>query len=214
MFRPDFIGTQHDNKKQMKKITTPLSDDVLKTLKAGDEVLLSGTIYTARDAAHKRLSNHLLLTTDQLPLILKGAVIYYTGPTPEKPGKIIGSCGPTSSYRMDRYTAILLKNGLKATIGKGPRSEEVKKAMEKHKAVYFAAPGGTGALLSKCVKRSEIIAYPELGCEAVRKLEVENFPLIVINDIKGRDFYNSTTYITDCNVGARVFPKGTSRKFA
>ena len=178
----------------MKKITTPLTDYVLKTLKAGDEVLLSGTIYTARDAAHKRLLS-CLSPVACFPFLLKGAIIYYTGPTPAKPGKAIGSCGPTSSYRMDKYLPQLLKCGLKATIGKGPRSEEAKKAMKKYKAVYFAATGGAGALLSKCVKKSKIIAYPELGCEAVRKLEVENFPLIVINDTRGADFYEIVSHI-------------------
>ncbi len=169
----------------MKKLNTPLTNDVLKTLKAGDEVLLSGVIFAARDAAHKKMA----AASPKFPFCLNGAVIYYTGPTPEKPGLQIGSCGPTSSYRIDKYTPLMLEHGLKATIGKGPRSEEVKKAMKKSEAVYFAATGGAGALLSKRVVKSKVIAYGELGCEAVRKLEVVDFPLVVINDIYGGDFY-------------------------
>lgn len=168
----------------MKKIRTPLTEDVLKKLKAGDGVLLCGTIFTARDEAHKRL-----IKLKKLPFDIKGAVIYYTGPTPAKPGQIIGSCGPTSSYRMDKYTPELLKSGLKAAIGKGCRSKETVSALKKYKAVYFAAAGGVGALLSKCVKKSEIIAFADLGCEAVYKLDVKDFPLIVINDIYGNDLY-------------------------
>ncbi|OQA90852.1 MAG: Fumarate hydratase class I, anaerobic [Elusimicrobia bacterium ADurb.Bin231] len=180
----------------MKKITTPLSDKLLKNLKTGDEVLLSGIIFTARDAAHKRLMHCIAKTDCAAPCdlskfvsLLKGSVIYYTGPSPEKPGSVIGSCGPTSSYRMDSYLSVLLKYGVKATIGKGPRSEEAKNSMKKYRAVYFAATGGAGALLSKCVKKSEIIACKDLGCEAIRKLEVKDLPLIVINDIYGGDFY-------------------------
>ncbi|MFH0947811.1 MAG: Fe-S-containing hydro-lyase [Elusimicrobiota bacterium] len=172
----------------MIKIKTPLIDDVLSKLKSGDEILLSGIIFTARDAAHKLLFE-LLHCNRKLPFDLEGAVIYYTGPTPKKPNQIIGSCGPTSSYRMDKYTQELLEHGLKATVGKGCRSKEVVAAMKKYKAVYFAATGGVGALLSKCVKKSEIIAFPDLGCEAVYKLEVEKFPLIVVNDIYGNDLY-------------------------
>ncbi len=170
------------------KIKTPLTEDVLKKLKAGDEVLLCGTIFTARDEAHKRLLE-LLRRNKKLPFDIKGAVIYYTGPTPAKPGQIIGSCGPTSSYRMDKYTPELLKRGLKATIGKGCRSKGIVAAMKKYKAVYFAATGGVGALISQCVKKSEIIAFADLGCEAVYRLEVKDFPLIVINDIYGNDLY-------------------------
>ncbi|OGS45359.1 MAG: fumarate hydratase [Elusimicrobia bacterium RIFOXYD2_FULL_34_15] len=171
----------------MKRIQTPLTEKIIKTLKSGDEVLLSGIIYTARDAAHKRLISNL----KKLPFEIKGSVIYYTGPTPAKPGQVIGSCGPTSSYRMDKYTSELLKQGLKATIGKGKRSKEVIDAMKKYKGIYFAATGGIGALLSKCVKKAEIIAFSDLGCEAIYKLEVENMPLIVINDIKGNDLYEN-----------------------
>ena len=172
----------------MKKLRAPLTEDILKKLTAGDEVLLCGTIFTARDAAHKRLLE-LLRRNKKLPFDIKGSVIYYTGPTPTKPGQIIGSCGPTSSYRMDKYTPELLKRGLKAAIGKGCRSKEIVSALKKYKAVYFAATGGVGALISKCVKKSEIIAFADLGCEAVHKLEVENFPLVVINDIYGNDLY-------------------------
>ena len=172
----------------MIKIRTPLLSDVVKKLKSGDEVLLNGIIYTARDEAHKLLFE-LLCCGKKLPFDLKGAVIYYTGPTPESGNYVIGSCGPTSSYRMDKYTPELLKCGLKATIGKGQRCKEVVAAMQKYKAVYFAATGGAGALLSKCVKKSEVVAFSDLGCEAVRRLEVEEFPLIVINDIYGNDLY-------------------------
>ena len=172
----------------MIKINSPLTNDVVKKLKIGDEVLLSGTVYTARDQAHKRLTV-LLSNKNKLPFDLKGTVIYYTGPTPTKPGQVIGSCGPTSSYRMDKYTPELLKLGLKATIGKGRRAKEVVAAMKKYKAVYFAATGGAGALISKCVKSSKVVAFPELGCEAIYKLEVKDFPLIVINDIHGNDLY-------------------------
>ncbi len=172
----------------MIKIKTPLTEDVLKKLKAGDEVLLSGTIFTARDEAHKRLLE-LLRRNKKLPFDIKGAVIYYTGPTPAKPGQIIGSCGPTSSYRMDKYTPELLKRGLKATVGKGMRSKEIVAAMKKYKAVYFAATGGVGALISQCVKKSEIIAFSDLGCEEVHRLDVKDFPLVVINDIYGNDLY-------------------------
>lgn len=173
------------------KIKTPLTEDVLKKLKTGDEVLLSGTIFTARDEAHKRLLE-LLRRNKKLPFDIKGSVIYYTGPTPAKPGQIISSCGPTSSYRMDKYTPELLKRGLKATVGKGRRSKEIVAALKKHKAVYFAATGGVGALISKCVKKSEIIAFADLGCEAVYRLIVKDFPLIVINDIYGNDLYQNT----------------------
>ncbi|MFH1541202.1 MAG: Fe-S-containing hydro-lyase [Elusimicrobiota bacterium] len=173
----------------MIKIKTPLTENILEKLKIGDEILLSGTIFTARDAAHKRLSE-LLHSNKKLPFDIKGAVIYYTGSTPAKPEQVIGSCGPTSSYRMDKYTPKLLEHGLKATIGKGSRSKEIIASMKKHKAVYFAATGGVGALISKCVKKSEIIAFPDLGCEAIHRLNIKDFPLIVANDIYGNDLYN------------------------
>ena len=185
------------------KIKAPLTEDVLKKLRAGDEVLLCGTIFTARDEAHKRI-----IKIKKLPFDIKGAVIYYTGPTPAKPGQIIGSCGPTSSYRMDKYTPELLKRGLKATVGKGRRSKEIVAAMKKYKAVYFAATGGVGALISKCVKKSEIIVFPDLGCEAVYRLEVKDFPLVVINDIYGNDLYQK---IVDPALPVK-WCKGTGKK--
>lgn len=173
----------------MKKIiTTPLTDEVVERLKIGDQVYISGTIYTARDAAHKRLVE-LIQGGEKLPLDLDGQIIFYAGPSPTKPGAAIGSIGPTTSYRMDAYTPILLKNGLKGMIGKGSRSKEVVNAMVQYKSVYFAAIGGAAALAAQRVKKSEIIAYPELGAEAIRKLEVEDFPVTVVNDIRGGDLY-------------------------
>lgn len=173
---------------EVKKISTPLSDDVIKSLKSGDRVLLSGKIYTARDAAHKRLVE-LLDRGEKLPFDIKGQVIYYVGPAPAKPGYVIGSAGPTTSYRMDAYTPKLLSVGLKGMIGKGMRNDEVKKAIKKYKAIYFAAIGGLGALLSKKIKSAKVIAYDDLGPEAIREIEVEDFPLIVINDCYGNDLY-------------------------
>ncbi|WP_281951010.1 Fe-S-containing hydro-lyase [Nitrosophilus kaiyonis] len=170
------------------RLKTPLTDEDVEKLKAGDIVYLSGTIYTARDAAHKRLVD-LILNGEELPFDLKGAVIYFVGPTPPKPGEPIGSAGPTTSYRMDSYSPILIEHGLKGMIGKGKRSQEVKEACKKYKAVYFGATGGAGALLSERIKSAEIIAYPELGPEAIRKLEVEDFPVVVVNDIYGNDLY-------------------------
>ncbi len=171
-----------------KKITPPLTEENLNSLKAGDNVLISGTIYTGRDAAHKRLCD-LLKQGKELPFDVKGQIIYFVGPTPPKPGHVIGSAGPTTSYRMDAYSPLLIEQGLKGMIGKGSRSQEVKNAMKKYKAVYFAAIGGAGALISKCIKKAEIIAYEDLGPEAIRKLEVENFPAVVVNDIFGNDLY-------------------------
>ena len=170
------------------RLKTPLTDEDVEKLKAGDIVYLSGTIYTARDAAHKRLVD-LILNGEELPFDLKGAVIYFVGPTPPKPGEPIGSAGPTTSYRMDSYSPILIEHGLKGMIGKGKRSQEVKEACKKYKAVYFGATGGAGALLSERIKSAEIIAYPELGPEAIRKLEVEDFPVVVVNDTYGNDLY-------------------------
>lgn len=169
-------------------ITCPLDPKVVEKLKAGDQVLISGTIYTARDAAHKRLVA-ALDKGEKLPLDLNGQTIYYMGPTPARPGQVIGSAGPTTSGRMDIYTPRLLAAGLKGMIGKGSRSEAVREAIRKHKAVYFAAVGGAGALISKSIKRVETVAYEDLGPEAIRRLEVENFPAIVINDIYGNDLY-------------------------
>ena len=174
----------------MKKvfINTPLTDEVIAGLKTGDEVYISGTIYTARDASHKRIVEDMH-HNQKLPFDVNNQIIYYSGPTPARPGYIIGSTGPTTSGRMDIYAVQLLAAGLKGMIGKGHRSDTVKEAIRKHKAVYFAAIGGTAALISQCIKKSEVIAYPELGTEAIHKLEVENFPVIVINDIHGGDLY-------------------------
>ncbi|WP_066635607.1 Fe-S-containing hydro-lyase [Desulfolucanica intricata] len=173
----------------MKKIFTPLDDEVVERLRSGQQVLLYGKIYTARDAAHKRLIE-LINQGKDLPFNPMGQIIYYVGPAPAKPGQVIGPAGPTTSGRMDTYTPALLARGLKGTIGKGLRSSEVIKAMQEYKAVYFAAVGGAAALISKCIKQSNLIAYPELGPEAVYELEVENFPLIVVNDAYGGDLYS------------------------
>ena len=170
------------------RLTTPLTDEDVTQLKAGDIVYLSGTLYTARDAAHKRLVD-LIESGQELPFDLKGAVIYYVGPTPPKPGDVIGSAGPTTSYRMDSYAPILIEHGLKGMIGKGKRNDAVKEACKKHKAVYFGAVGGAGALLAKRIKEAEVIAYPELGPEAVRRIVVEDFPVVVVNDTYGNDLY-------------------------
>ena len=153
-------------------------------LRAGDTVLLSGTVYTARDAAHARLCK-MIDAGEQPPFALDGAVIYYAGPTPARDGAVIGSCGPTTSSRMDKFTPTLIENGLLGMIGKGKRSPDVVKAMKSRGAVYFCAIGGAGALAAKCIKKAEVIAFDELGCEAVRKLEVEDFPLIVGIDADG-----------------------------
>ncbi len=169
-------------------IRTPLTDQVLAELKAGDKVLISGTIYVARDAAHKRMVE-ALDRGESLPFNPEGQIIYYMGPAPARPGQPIGSAGPTTSYRMDPYAPRLKEVGLKGMIGKGNRSQVVKDAMKKFRAVYFAATGGAGALIAKSVKKADVIAYADLGAEALRKLEVENFPAIVINDIYGGDAY-------------------------
>ena len=169
-------------------LTTPLTDEDIEKLKCGDVVNLSGTIYTARDAAHKRLVD-LINEGKELPFELKGSVIYFVGPTPPKPGDPIGSAGPTTSYRMDSYSPTLLKHGSKGMIGKGKRNQEVRDACKKYKGVYFGATGGAGALLGKQIKSAEVIAYPELGPEAIRKLEVDGFPVTVVNDMYGCDLY-------------------------
>jgi len=170
------------------KISPPLTDEIVTMLKAGDRVIITGVIYTGRDMAHKFLvEGHK--KGEKPPFDLKGQILYYTGPTPAPPGKPIGSAGPTTSYRMDTYTPYLLELGLKGMIGKGPRGQGVKDAIKKHKAVYFAAIGGAGALISKAIRKAEVIAYPELGTEAVMRLEVENFPAVVVNDIYGGDLY-------------------------
>ncbi|ACO84334.1 putative hydro-lyase, Fe-S type, tartrate/fumarate subfamily, beta region [Clostridium botulinum] len=170
------------------KINTPLTEDKIKSLKAGDMVLITGTIYTARDAAHKRLIDALEKGRN-LPFEVKNSIIYYVGPTPAKPGMEIGAAGPTTSYRMDTYTPKLLNLGLKGMIGKGKRSKEVIESIVKNKAVYFGAIGGAAALISKSIKKSEVIAYEDLDSEAIRKLEVEDLPVTVIIDSKGNNLY-------------------------
>ncbi|MCX6004123.1 MAG: Fe-S-containing hydro-lyase [Chloroflexi bacterium] len=170
------------------KIKAPLDEKTVEKLKAGEQVFITGVIYTARDAAHKRLVE-ALDKGEKLPLDIKNQVIYYMGPAPAKPGHAIGSAGPTTSGRMDSYAPRLMAEGLKGMIGKGDRSQAVKDAMKKYKAVYFAAIGGAGALISKSIKKAEIIAYDDLGAEAIRRLEVEDFPATVINDIYGGDLY-------------------------
>jgi len=170
------------------RLKTPLSNTDVEKLKAGDKVLLNGVIYTGRDAAHKRLFD-LLQGGKPLPIDLKGQVIYYVGPAPAKPGQAIGSAGPTTSGRMDAYSPKLMETGLKGMIGKGMRRKEVVEAMKKYKAVYFAATGGAGALLAKAIKKAQVVAYEDLGPEAISRLEVEDFPVIVVNDTKGNDLY-------------------------
>ncbi|HON58617.1 MAG TPA: Fe-S-containing hydro-lyase [Smithella sp.] len=173
-----------------KKIKTPLTKEVITSLHAGDMVLLSGEIYTARDVAH-RLLYESLLKGEELPIDLSLAVIFYAAPTPTPPGKIIGSIGPTTSYRMDFFTPKLIESGLRAMIGKGNRAPEVVEAIKNYKAVYFGAIGGIAALISKCIKNVEMVAYENLGPEAIRKLTVIDFPLIVVNDSEGGDLYSS-----------------------
>ena len=170
------------------ELSTPLSDQDVENLEIGDTVLVNGIIYTARDAAHKRLID-LLEAGQPLPMDLKGQIIFYVGPSPARPGRVIGAAGPTTSYRMDPYAPQLLGLGLKAMIGKGKRSPEVIAAMIAHKAVYLGAIGGAGALISQSIKAAEIIAYEDLGPEAIRRLVVENLPTIVINDCRGNDLY-------------------------
>lgn len=171
-------------------IKTPITREDVRKLKAGDSCLISGVIYTARDAAHKRLCE-LVAKGEELPLDIKDSVIYFVGPTPAKPGQAIGSAGPTTSYRMDAYSPILIGEGQTGMIGKGKRGPEVIAAMKEHGAVYFGAIGGCGALLSKCIKKAEIIAYEDLGAEAIRRLEVEDFPVIVVIDSEGNNLYES-----------------------
>lgn len=170
------------------RIKTPLDEKTVETLKAGDQVLISGVIYTARDAAHKRLVE-ALAKGEKLPFDINNQVVYYMGPSPAKPGFAIGAAGPTTSGRMDSYAPQLMAEGLKGMIGKGDRTRAVKDAMKQYKAVYLAAIGGAGALISKTIKEAEVIAYDELGAEAIRRLEVEDFPATVINDIYGGDLY-------------------------
>ena len=171
-----------------KKIALPLTDRTLDELRAGDDVLLSGVMYVARDTAHKRIIE-ALEQGKPLPFDVIGQTVYYMGPSPAKPGQVIGAAGPTTSGRMDVYAPRLIAEGLKGMIGKGMRSKPVKDAMKKHRAVYFAAIGGAGALISKSIKKSEVVAYGELGAEAVLRIEVADFPAIVVNDIYGGDLY-------------------------
>ena len=172
------------------RITAPLTHEAAKKLNAGDSCLISGVIYTARDAAHKRLCE-LIDAGKPLPIDLNESVIYFVGPTPAKPGQAIGSAGPTTSYRMDAYSPRLIAKGQTGMIGKGKRGPEVIAAMKQHGAVYFGAIGGCGALLSKCIKRAEVVCYEDLGAEAIRRLEVEDFPAIVIIDSEGNNLYES-----------------------
>jgi fumarate hydratase subunit beta len=170
------------------RIETPVSDETIEKLRTGDRVFITGYLYTGRDSAHKKLIE-LVKEGKDLPLDIKGQFIYYVGPTPARPGKPIGSAGPTTSYRMDSFAPTLHSMGLKGTIGKGSRNEEVKEALKKYKAVYLAAVGGAGALISKSIESAEVIAYPELGPEAIRRVKVKDFPCIVINDMYGGDLY-------------------------
>ncbi|MBR6570452.1 MAG: Fe-S-containing hydro-lyase [Clostridia bacterium] len=172
------------------RIQTPLTREKVRQLKAGDSCLITGTIYTARDAAHKRLCE-LVAQDKPLPMEIENAIIYFVGPTPAKPGQAIGSAGPTTSYRMDAYSPALIAIGQTGMIGKGKRSAEVVSAMKEHGAVYFGAIGGCGALLSKCIKKAEIVAYEDLGAEAIRKLEVEDFPVVVIIDSESNNLYET-----------------------
>lgn len=169
-------------------LTTPISKETNAMLNAGDYVYLTGTIYTARDAAHKRLYE-ALQKGEALPVDLKGEIVYYLGPSPARQGQVIGSAGPTTSSRMDKYTPVLIKSGLLGMIGKGKRSTEVIDAIVEHQAIYFAAIGGAGALLCQCIMSSEVIAYDDLGTEAIRKLTVENLPVVVVIDTKGKNLY-------------------------
>ncbi|MBE0466694.1 MAG: Fe-S-containing hydro-lyase [Candidatus Desulforudis sp.] len=169
-------------------ISPPLTDEMVSGLRAGTRVLISGRVFTARDAAHKKMVA-LLEQGKELPIDLSNQIIYYVGPSPARPGRIIGACGPTTSGRMDSYTPQLLGRGLKGMIGKGFRSPDVIQALQEYRAVYFAAVGGAGALLSGCVRAAEVVAYPELGPEAIHELTVVNFPAIVVNDIYGGDLY-------------------------
>jgi fumarate hydratase subunit beta len=172
----------------IKEITTPLSDADVESLKAGDRVRITGVMYTARDAAHGRLLP-LIENGERLPIDVKGAIIYYTGPTPAQPGDVVGAIGPTTASRMDQFTPALLKLGLKGTMGKGYRGQAVKDALREYRGVYLGAIGGAGAVLSRHVKKLTIVAYEDLGTEAIRRLEVEAFPAIVINDCHGGDLY-------------------------
>ena len=172
------------------RIQVPFQNDQAEQLKAGDYVYLSGTIYTARDAAHKRMYESMQ-RGEELPISLDGNILYYLGPSPAREGQVIGSAGPTTSSRMDKYTPDMLAAGLKGMVGKGKRSQAVINAMKQYKAVYFAAVGGAGALLSKCIKEAEVVAYEDLGTEAIRKLTIEDLPVIVVIDSQGHNLYET-----------------------
>jgi len=172
----------------IKDVTTPLRDADVESLRAGDRVRFTGVIYTARDAAHGRLFP-LIEKGERLPIDVKGAIIYYTGPTPAQPGDVVGAIGPTTASRMDKFTPALLKLGVKGTMGKGYRGQAVKDALKEHRGVYLGAIGGAGAVLSRHIKKLEIVAYEDLGTEAIRRLEVDGFPAIVLNDCHGGDLY-------------------------
>jgi fumarate hydratase subunit beta len=174
----------------MIKLTTPLTTEKVLSLKAGDEVYISGIMYTSRDAGHKKITEQII-KGEELPFDIKNSIIYYVGPSPAREGHVIGSAGPTTSYRMDDYTPLLLELGLKGMVGKGERNQSVIDAMKKHKAIYFGAVGGAGALLASCIKSSKLIAYEELGPEALCELEVIDFPVIVIIDSEGNNMYIS-----------------------
>jgi len=191
---------------EAKKISTPLSDEV-ELLRSGDLVLISGWVYTARDAAHKRMEDLIQRGCD-LPFDVRGQVIYYVGPSPAKPGRMIGSAGPTTSSRMDAYAPALMAMGLKGMIGKGVRSKDVVRAMVQYKAVYFAAVGGAAALLARSIKEVEMVAYEDLGAEAIRRLRLENFPAIVINDVLGSDLYLEGVRTYRRQEEERMLPKG------
>jgi len=173
------------------RIHTPLTAEVCARLSVGGLVLLSGTVFTGRDVAHKRLYE-AVQRGEELPLTLEGETIFYAAPTPARPGAVIGSIGPTTSGRMDPYTPLLIASGLKGMIGKGKRSPEVREAMKQHKAVYFGAMGGVAALMAQCVKKSEVFAYPDLGPESMLRLEILDMPLVVVNDTKGKDLYEES----------------------
>ncbi len=183
-------GSCKMNRDEIKKITVPITDDILRGLKSGDRVEITGWIYTARDAAHKRFAE-LIKKGEGLPVDIKGEIIYYVGPAPAKPGYACGSAGPTTSSRMDPYTPALLDMGLKGMIGKGIRSSEVLESIKKNRAVYFAAVGGAAALIARSVKKTEVAAYEELGPEAVHRFYVEDFPAIVVIDSDGNDLYRT-----------------------
>ncbi len=187
---PSCLGKFTKKAMETRKIKTPLTEDIITSLHAGDMVLLSGEIYTARDVAHRRLYESLL-KGEKLPVDLSQVVLFYAAPTPTPPKKIVGSIGPTTSYRMDFFTPALIEAGLRAMIGKGNRSAEVVKSIQAHKAVYFGAIGGIAALMSQCVKKVELIAYEDLGPEAIRKMTVMDLPLVIINDSEGNDLYFS-----------------------